>query len=112
MLCRDPEAHHFQFAHIYCLRTQLSSKITGAELQSASQRIHGCFLSLATSPIKVRIFNKNQNTMHLCHGQVALLFVLEAGTPSGFFLAEGLFYFFAPLDHLIFVIVLYYFHYK
>ena len=50
--------------------------------------------------------------MHLCHGQVALLFVLEAGTPSGFFLAEGLFYFFAPLDHLIFVIVLYYFHYK
>lgn len=41
--------------------------------------------------------------MHLCHGQMALLFMLEARTPLDFFLGEGLFYLFVPLDHLIFV---------
>lgn len=43
-------------------------------------------------------------------------FMLEARTPLGFFspspLGEGLFYLLAPLDHLSFVIVLQYFHYK
>lgn len=64
---------------------------------------------------KSLIFDKkNQNTMQLYHGQMTLLFMLEARTPLGFFspLGEGLCCFLAPLDHLIFVVVLQDFHHK